>query len=290
MGQVYGKPLTITEWNVPFPTVDRFTAPLYVASIASLQGWDAPMIYNYSQAALTAPAGVDQWSTYDDPTITGMMPAAALLYRQGHVSPAKKTYCMMLDPGTFFGRNLNPDTSATVRSLAEQSRLTIGMPDTPELPWLKPSKPSSDTIVLTDPDHDFIPREQAFVRSDTGELTRNWEEGTQTIDTPRTQAVSGWIGGRTIKTRDASFETRTGKAVVALTSVDNRPLAESRFILVTAVARAVASAPAVACRSSPSRCGRRSPCGPRPRISSCWRWARTAWSSAARNSIARGMN
>ncbi len=238
MGQVYGKPLTITEWNVPYPFVDRFTAPLHVASIASLQGWDAPMIYNYSQAGLTAGAGVDQWSTYSDPSITGMMPAAALLYRQGHVSPAKKTYCLMLDPGTFFGRNLVPDSSATVRTLAEQSRLTIGMPATPELPWLEPSKPSSDVIVVTDPDRDFIPPEQSFVQSDTGEVTRNWEEGIQTIDTPRTQAVSGWIGGRTIKTRDASFETRTKKAVVALTSVDNRPLAESRFILVTAVARA----------------------------------------------------
>ena len=49
--QVYGKPLTITEWNVEYPSVDRFTAPLYLASIAALQGWDAPMLYNYSQAA-----------------------------------------------------------------------------------------------------------------------------------------------------------------------------------------------------------------------------------------------
>ena len=115
------------------------------------------------------------------------------------------------------------------------------MPEVRELPWLKPSRPSSDVTVVTDPDNDFIPPGQSFVRSDTGELTRNWELGIQTIDTPRTQAVSGWIGGQTLKTRDASFETQTKKAVIALTSVDNRPLAESRFILVTAVARAVPS-------------------------------------------------
>ena len=35
---VYGDPLTITEWNVPYPEVDRFTGPLYLASIATLQG------------------------------------------------------------------------------------------------------------------------------------------------------------------------------------------------------------------------------------------------------------
>ena len=54
MGQVYGKPLTVSEWNVEYPNVDRFTGPLFVASIASLQGWDASMIYNYSQMAFSA--------------------------------------------------------------------------------------------------------------------------------------------------------------------------------------------------------------------------------------------
>src|SRR5262249_27932332 len=76
MCQVSGKPLSVTEWNVPFPAADRFTAPLAVASFACLQGWDAPMIYNYSQAALSAPHP-DQWSTYNDPAMTGVMPAAA---------------------------------------------------------------------------------------------------------------------------------------------------------------------------------------------------------------------
>ena len=41
--RVHGKPLVMTEWNVPFPEVDRFTAPLYVASIAALQGWNASL-------------------------------------------------------------------------------------------------------------------------------------------------------------------------------------------------------------------------------------------------------
>ena len=134
-----------------------------------------------------------------------------------------------------------PDTSATIRTLAEQSKLTIGMPEVPQLPWLEPSRPSPDVTIVTDPDRDFIPPGQSFVKSDTGELTRDWELGIQTIDTPRTQAVSGWIGGKTLTTRDASFETRTKKAVIALSSVDNRPLSDSGFIMVTAVARAVPS-------------------------------------------------
>ena len=73
------------------------------------------------------------------------------------------------------------------------------------------------------------------MRSDTGELARNWSEGVQTIDTPRSQAVSGWIGGKTLALKDASFQFRTRKAVVALTSIDDQPLSSSRFILITAV-------------------------------------------------------
>ncbi len=170
------------------------------------------------------------------------MPAAALLYRQGHVSQAHKTYSLKLDAQAFLTREISPANSATIRTLAEQSRLTVAMPEIRELPWLKPSAPAADAIVLTDLDRDFLPPGQSFVKSDTGEITRDWEQGIQVIDSPKSQVVSGWIGGKKIKTTDASFETRTRKAVVALTSVDNRPLAESQFILVTAVARAVPGA------------------------------------------------
>ena len=240
-GQVYGKPLSITEWNVSYPKLDRFIGPLYMASIASLQGWDAPMIYNYSQTPLQRPGPGqwrDEWSTFCDPAITGVMPAAAIAFRQGHISPARETYCLKLSPAQLFETNLDPTNTATVRTLAEQSRLTIGMPAVKELPWLKPSELPAGVKVVTDPDHDFIPAGQSFVRSDTGELTRSWNEGIQTIDTPKTQAVSGWIGGKSFSLEDATFEFSTRKAVVALTSIDSEPLAKSRFILVTAIAQA----------------------------------------------------
>ena len=235
--QVYGKPLTITEWNVEYPKVDRFTSPLYVASISSLQGWDAPMIYNYSQVPLIPPGRPDVWSTFFDPSLTGVMPAAALLFRQGHVAPAKTTYCLMINPDQLFNRDLMPNKSATIRTLAEQSKLTIGLPQVKELPWLKPIKPSDDVTLIDDLDHDFIPEGQNYVRSDTDELTRDWVRGIQVIDTPKTQSVSGWIGGKTLKTQDVNFQTSTRKAVLVLSSIDNRPLSTSGFIMITAMAR-----------------------------------------------------
>jgi len=236
---IHGKPLVITEWNVEYPEIDRFTAPLYVASIASLQGWDAPMLYNYSQTEFKRPGagdGINKWSTFYDPALTGVMPAAAIAFRRGHISPARTSYCLKLSPKQLFETMLSPgQNTATIRSLIEQSRLTIGMPAVKQLPWLKPSETSGDVTVVSDPDHDHIPAGANVVRSDTGELARNWAQGVQTIDTPRTQAVSGWIGGKALALKDASFQFTTRKAVVALSSIDDQPLSSSRFILITAV-------------------------------------------------------
>ncbi len=247
--QVEGKPLSISEWNTPYDTVDRFASPLYVASIAALQGWDMPALYNYSQLSLIPPAKeewlhrIDVWSAYNDPLLSGLMPAAALAFRQGHISPARKQYCLALSPDQLFNQDLSPKTSATIRTLVEQSRIAIGIPAVKELPWLKPTPTPSGTTLVTDPNHDFIPAGQTYVRSDTGELIRNWKYGIQSIDTPKTQAVIGWIGGKTLATRDATFVIQTPKAVVALSSLDSQPLAGSHSIFITAVARAVPETP-----------------------------------------------
>ncbi|UCF16317.1 MAG: cellulase family glycosylhydrolase, partial [Phycisphaerales bacterium] len=240
-GQAHDKPVSITEWNVPFPKVDRFTAPLYVASISALQGWDAPMIYNYSQRTFGRPSRQGTWSTFSDVAITGMMPAAALLYRQRHVSDAAKSYCIMLDRESVYFKSSHPRNMASLRTLVEQSKITIGLPDTRELDWDQQTKVKGVTTVITDTDRDFIPAGRNFVRSDTGELTRNWLRGYQIIDTDRTQAVHGWIGGESLDLKQTSFEITTPKAAVAVSSLDGKAIGKSRKVLISAVARAIPS-------------------------------------------------
>jgi hypothetical protein len=199
------------------------------------------MIYNYSQTGLVRP-GVETWtnefSTFCDPALSGVMPAAAIAFRRGHISPARATYCLKLSPAQLLESSIEPGSTATIRTLAEQSKVTVGFSAIKELPWVKPSEPARQVSVITDPNHDYIPSGQSFVRSDTGELARDWKAGIQTIDTPRTQAVSGWIGGKTFELKDATFQFRTKKAVVALTSIDDEPLSSSRFVLITTLGQA----------------------------------------------------
>ena len=241
-GQVAGFPLASTEWNVPYPTADRFTAPLYVLAAASLQGWDEMMIYNYSQEKFAGPPSrPSTWSTYSDPGLTALMPAVAVAFRQGHISQARQTYCLQLDRKSLYYDGLSPQNAAAIRTLAEQSRLVIGLPDIKELDWDRQSAVPAGAKVVTDPNQDFIAPGQNFVESDTGEIKRDWAKGVLTINTPRTQAACGWIGGEMLALADATLRITTAKAAVVLTSLDGKPLAESRRVLLTTVARVVAS-------------------------------------------------
>ena len=127
------------------------------------------------------------------------------------------------------------------RQRSRLSKVTIALPDVKELHWDAASTIAPGVTVVTDLQKDFIPAGQSAVRSDTGELTRRWDVGYQTIDTPRTQAAHGWIGGRQIKLAHVTLNVTTPKAAVAVTSLDSKPVAQSRRILITAIARVVAS-------------------------------------------------
>ncbi len=236
--QVAGMPFTVSEWNVPEPARDRFSAPLYVASVAALQQWDALAMYTYAMHPLPPPRSRLKWGSLRDPALMAMMPAAAMLYRQGHVRPAQKTYRLQLSREQLYEADLSVLTSAALRTLADQSRIEIGLPDLPHLAWDTPAPGRSDAIVVQDPAQAFLTPESTAVHSDTEELTRDWVRGVHTIDTARTQAAQGWLGGTRVELEDLVVELTTPKASVALTSLDGEPIRTSKRMLLTVIGQA----------------------------------------------------
>ena len=135
---VANRPLSVTEWNVsPFPTPDRHTTPLFVASSASAQGWDALMQLGYSIQPLAGPGSPSNWQAFNDPALMATLPAAALLYRRGDVQEAKTTYVFAPTPDQLFGQLISPKNSIALRTAVEKGKLIIAMPQTRELPWLE---------------------------------------------------------------------------------------------------------------------------------------------------------
>jgi hypothetical protein len=152
------------------------------------------------------------------------------------VRPAAKTIYVPLSRQQAFFEDTNERTSRTLRTAPERHRLMLGLPEVKELPWLRPTAAPPGAETVTDLDRDFIPPGEEVV-SDSGQLRRQWAKGVFIVDTPMTQMVMGWIKGEPLRTADASFAIDVPKAAVALSSLDGRPLAQSRKVLISTIAR-----------------------------------------------------
>ena len=242
--QVAGRPLSVSEWNVsPFPVSDRYVVPLYLAACGGLQGWDAMLQYAYAQAPLDSAGVPSDWAAFNDPGLLATLPAAALMYRRGDVREARTVYAFAPSPERLFGEKISPGNSAALRTAAVIGRLVVAMPRVRELPWLAASRLPAGAQVITDPGRPLIDSRATGASSDTGELRRNWARGTYTIDTSRTQAAMGWIGGRKIALTDVAFAVETRNAAVAVQSLTSRPIAESRDIMISLGARSMPRSP-----------------------------------------------
>jgi hypothetical protein len=228
--QLRGMPISVTEWNMgKFPTQDRQDLALVMAATGSRQGWDALMHYAYGQTPFDRVAKASNWHAFNDPTRLAMMPAAALLFRQGHVRESTTNYVWAPSESELFERGDGPSRLAGLRLAAEQGRLTTVLPRIKELPWLKQPDVLPGGSVLPSPGI----AKSGVLTSDTAEVSRDWRQGTFAIDTPRTQAAQGLIGGRTIALADVEVQMRSRLASVAVQSLDQQPISASSRILVS---------------------------------------------------------
>ncbi len=232
--QVVNRPLSATEWGVePFTAPDRDALPLYVAGTADLQGWNALMQFAYSQEPLDRAGRVGAREAYNDPSWMATLPAAALLYRRQDAKEADTTYVFAPTPQQLFDQTISPDNSVALRTAAAKGKLMIAIPSVRELPWLKPSPIPAGAKVFTDQGQAMIASDADEAVSDTGQLTRNWKQGTYTIDTPRTQAAMGWIGGKKIALSDVECEITTRNATVAVQSLDGNPISTAGALIIS---------------------------------------------------------
>jgi hypothetical protein len=241
--QVVGKPLTVTEWGVDDHgslAPDRQDIPLYMASSASMQGWDGVMFYAYSEEPLNEGRSTPSiYQAYNDPALMASLPAAALLYRQGHVKEASTSYVFEPSKEMLFDQPISAANSVALRTASERGKLGVAMPRVPELPWLEKSVVPAGAKIISDPQQSQIPMSASEIVSDSGELKRNWDHGTFTINTPQTQAAMGRIGGKTIALPDVEMAMTTKNAVVAVQSLDGSPISQSRKIMISLGARSV---------------------------------------------------
>ncbi len=243
MSHLINKPLSISEWNIDkFPIDERFIAPLFVSSISRLQGWDIVMLYGYGQEPLNSPSIASSWSSYNDPSILGVMPAAALVFREGHVAEAKKDYVLNLTEKEFLRKKYTAKNLRAIRTLTEQSKIVVQLPRISALPWLNHNKSLVDKyITVKDPNYNFLSEDASYIESDTKELKRDWKKGIHLINTKKTQAASGRIGNQHIQLEDISIHIDNKSAVLSVQSLDSQAIRKSKKIYITALSTSLPS-------------------------------------------------
>lgn len=241
------KPLLVTRvahqpWNE-----HRAEAPLLVAAHAALQDWDGVIWDNY----------------INDPAVLGQFPVAARLFLGGLVSPSRLSTHVLRDD------SVNAASEPPPSWLTFISRWRNALPNVPvpapdiiiassgvETPKNAPAKPPIRLVQKAGDAPSATQRlwvaaarklraplgwEEGARRefaSDNGQLMWDQDHGQFTVLAPGCCATVGFIGGKSVPFAEVTFDVGTPRfAAVSLLALDGQPIASSRRLLLTTVAR-----------------------------------------------------
>jgi hypothetical protein len=226
------RPFFVSEWDVPWPNEHRAESPVLFAAVGGLQGWSGFAIHTYTYGTRTnieilgkevssssiggVPYREGIFNTWNDPAKFGLFYHSALITRRGDVKQSNAKTAVFLDKltgsaGDFPGLYLASETSRVGITFDQAKASGIRPPD------LKDGE----------------------VHSDTQELYRSWKKYYGYIDTPFTKCVYGYLAKqKTISLKNLAVTSLTDFAVIALSSLSDKPISETDNILLTAVGRA----------------------------------------------------
>jgi hypothetical protein len=238
MRQVEDKPFCVTEWTQSAPNQWKIeAAPIMALYGLGLQGWDAS--FHFIQSGTRIGDGWPGMSSYatDTPAYIGQFPALAFALYRGHVTEAPIAAARRLTKDDLFAGTDALKQDATKGGYDVKTMIVDG--GTPleafAIGRVTLGFGGGKTEQLDFAKHWDAPNK--IVRSATGELT--WDYGRQlvTLQTPKTQAVLGRPGAQTVRLPGVAIAFKTHFVSTIFTPLDDLPLAQSRHILVTALAQ-----------------------------------------------------
>jgi hypothetical protein len=237
--RVAGKPFVVTEFDLNPPNDHASESYAMLALMSAYQGWSGfgeYSWYNFQQTYGHSRIRSNFATTGHAGQIT-LMPPAALIYRLGLVQPAEGRATLVFHeddvpgliatnvwygPSNLWGAQGGEAADAWRTGLAARA-----------LPG------SGDARVEGE-----VARSDGPIVSDTGELTVDrTTPGREhlAVTAPAARMLIGYVAGGRYGLGDALFEvgesTRNGYANIALVALDGLPVAESRRLLLAAVAR-----------------------------------------------------
>ncbi len=240
MYQVEDKPFIMTEWTqLPPNQWKAEAAPLFAFYGMGLQGWDAS--YHFAGHRPRMGSGWPGMRSYvtETPHYIGQFPALAFALHKGHIrqAPIAAARRLALDDifqgfdvlsqdftGGGYDQKELQGSLATPKEVLAIGRVTAkfadGLPPSQKADWAE-----------------YWDRSARVVRSMTGEMVWDYGQRVVTVQSEKTQGVIGFAGGGTYELPAATLQVKTPFVSLLLTPLDDRPLADSSHILLTAMAR-----------------------------------------------------
>jgi hypothetical protein len=219
--RVFGMPMTISEWNTCLPNEYSLEGTGLMAAYGLLQGWRGEMQFGYFSADFVDHVGSGSFDLFGNPPQILQFPAVAAMWYRQDVKEGNVVAESLYDPQTLHAwsedRKPVPLWGALIGKVGYQ------FVQEPRKPIVADLKPYWDAATMT-------------ARSTTGELTWNASSGVVDIDTPRTQAVIGFLNQSAHALKSVNLDVANRFGAVYVTAMDGMaPISKARHILVTAV-------------------------------------------------------
>jgi hypothetical protein len=222
--RVKGLPYSTSEWQTSAPNDYREEGVLLVGAFAAFQDF-SPLQFAFSHDASKKPdapgALNNNFDLIDQPAMLGAWPAVSLLFHRADVRSATLEACLKVDPKEAF-KGASP---AFPNGVAQVTRTGIdfhGGMSAAELSALR------DRYV-----------KGTVTTSSTGELRHDATNGRFEVDTARSQAFVGFKPSAPISLGNTTIELQSPFAVLAVSALDDAPIASSKRVLVSALGNAV---------------------------------------------------
>jgi hypothetical protein len=225
---VEGKPLLVTEWNDCFPNQYRLEGPVLMAAYASLQDWDG-LLQFASTAELPGAVALSQFNINTRPDNEALYQLGALVFRRGLLKAAPLAVVEPVSDAQVLGGGSRSDW------LFEHPWLPLAVKVAKRFTGAK-----AQPLPALDQAQAYDHPDQQRVDSSSGELSLDYGAGRLRVDSPQVQGFAGALGGAEgLETAGLrlSVDAAHPWAGVLAASLDGKPLAQSRRLMLVAVGR-----------------------------------------------------
>ncbi len=220
--RILGMPMTISEWNTCLPNQYSLEGAGLMVSYGLLQGWNGLLQFGYFSPDFLSQLGDGSFDLFGNPPQILQFPALAAMWYRQDIREAELVAESLYDPETLY--QWTEDRKPVPLWAALVGKVGYGFVEQSRQPVVRDIKKYWDASSLT-------------ARSITGELSWNASSGVVHVDTPRTQAVIGFLAANMPHHLEAIHLTSTSQfGSLFVTTMDGlKPIRSARRLLITAV-------------------------------------------------------